>query len=340
MLPPPLPGSFRFVVFAAFSISFACTPRSEPAAEDAATKADASTEEAGRRGPGGGGGGGEGQGQMAGSGKGRGPGGLRKNRGQHCPVYIDGEPVALLSYAELPRGLEPVWLEQTRYLPFKPGEERKSVTERVPRYRLVDYLARLRIPLDKLKAAHFHHGRGMIAEVTGKGLAARPDSVMFRFGGDTHGKTIPVFHDDAPVNRRFDHMVALTLYVDKAPPTLNEDDKPVLFGEPVEGIAYNTEPLKNGARIYLDDRIALVLNRKLIGSEGKLARLLALQGTAPDRVAYGVLIANGERSEPVEPEKLLKAPLTRDDQARGFAIALDGSEATLDAIALYTSKPE
>ncbi|MEO0815209.1 MAG: hypothetical protein AAFY60_20280, partial [Myxococcota bacterium] len=271
----------------------------------------------------------------------QGKGGKRKNRGQHCPVYLDGKPIALLSHAELPRDLEPLWLEQTRNLPFKPGEPRKTQTERVRRYRMVDYLKALDVPLDHLKALHMHHGRGMIAEVTGPGLTAHPDDVMFRFGGDVHGKTIPVLLDAAPVNRRFDHMVALTLYVERDPPTLDSEDKPTLNGQPVEGIAYAELPLKGGARVYVDDRLALILRRKMLRGDAKqdvLARILAAGGASPESVVYGVLIADEKRSDPMDPETLLNAPLTR-NETKQFEIQLNGSTAQLDAVALYTSKP-
>ncbi len=349
MLRSPLPHALALLAIPLFFLAFACTkkasetPESEPASS---ARGQGSARGGGGGGQGGGGGGGQGGGGGGGQGvdgQGQGQGGLRKNRGQRCGVYVDGEPIALLSHAELPRGLEPVWVEQTRHLPFEPGEERKTVTEKARRYRLIDYLESMQIPVDEVTAVHIHHGRGMIAEVTGAGLREHPDEVMFRFGGDTQGKTIPVFRDNAPVNRRFDHMVALTIYVKKAPPKLNEDDKPTVNGELVEGIAYNEKPLRNGARVYVDDRLALVLNRQMLAANGEeptLSRLLAARGTPLDKVVYGVLIANDGRSDLLAPRSLLSAPVSRNDEARGFALALDGKSSSFDAVALYTSKPK
>ncbi|MEM6731085.1 MAG: hypothetical protein AAF658_05990 [Myxococcota bacterium] len=263
----------------------------------------------------------------------------KKNRGQYCGVYLDGKPVGFLSYAELPRGLEPIYLTQKRRLPFKAGETPKFETFKVPRYRMIDYVTRLGLPVDDIKAVHVHHGRGLIAEVTGTALQAEPDKMLFRFGGDTHGKAIPEFVEGLDVNRRFDHIAAVTIYVKKDPPALDDADYPQLNGERIYGIPYFGDPLKpNGVRLYVDDRYQMMVKRKMLDGEATLESLLAKAGAKPELISNGVTIANNVRSKTVDAPMLLPARLVKDENRR-ISILLGTSEKTpVDAIALYTTK--
>lgn len=62
-----------------------------------------------------------------------------KGKWKEPGVYLDGEPIAFIKFAELPLSLEPVWVEGEMDVEFKAGEpppEPKKVKYR--RYRLAD----------------------------------------------------------------------------------------------------------------------------------------------------------------------------------------------------------
>lgn len=267
--------------------------------------------------------------------------GSRKNRGRLCGVYVDGKVVAFLSYAELPEGLTPIYLEEERFLPFKPGEKRETEIRQVPRYRLLDYLQKLRLPLEKIKSVMLHHGRGHVAEVTGEALRGEPDLLLFRFGGDTFGKAIPVFRPGLEVNRKFDHMVAVSVYIDKAPPKRNATDHLTLDGDPVDGIPYFGPPVRNGTRVYLDDRLVTILKRRTLRSNGAkpptLASTLEREGIAVESAKIGFLVSQEVRSPVLEATALLNKEL-RALESGQLAAADKAGPTELDAVLLYSKK--
>src|SRR5687768_6836590 len=74
-----------------------------------------------------------------------------EGRWKDTGVYVDGTPVGVLSFGELPVELPPVWVEDEVSVPVKPGEKSpgyKLVKQR--HYRFVDYFKAVGIDLQKV----------------------------------------------------------------------------------------------------------------------------------------------------------------------------------------------
>jgi hypothetical protein len=192
--------------------------------------------------PAGGGGGGDGRGR-------RGAGGQKKRFGQ-SPIYVDGVPVAVATYGELP-----AWLA-TRWVTLNDGRK-------VIRFVLADYLAALGVPLRRVQAVHFYGGRGRVGILPGRELRRVRHTLLFSFTQGNQGKMRMHWRGDIDISDSIDKVQTIAVYVDRPPPRWDReawglvDDE----GSVIEGIPYAEAPLKGGVRIYLDGRIAHVLKR-------------------------------------------------------------------------------
>lgn len=224
--------------------------------------------------------------------------GSGRDRWRGGGVYLDGEPIAVLRYAELPVGLQPIWETQRKRLPFRPGEAIRYEERRVPRYRVTDYLRALGVDLAQVREVHLHGARDSAVVITRDDLQRHADDVLFKFAGDTFGKPIPIVRN-LDVGTTFDDLVALTIYVKRTPPTLTADHTLELDGQEVRGIPYHGEPLREGVRVYIDNRLAAVLKRnqlQMTGTQWRLADVLARQGIAVARIARIELIHDEART--------------------------------------------
>ena len=107
---------------------------------------------------GGGGGGGTGAGGGTGSGGGGGGGKGPPKRLKAPIVHLDGVPIGVMRFGELPPTLATTWL---------PVE---GLDKPVRRFKLVDYFKALGVDVKKLRAAHLYSGRGRVAVITGDDL--------------------------------------------------------------------------------------------------------------------------------------------------------------------------
>ncbi|MEO8699887.1 MAG: hypothetical protein ABI867_07575 [Kofleriaceae bacterium] len=225
--------------------------------------------------------------------------GSGRDRWRGGGVYLDGQPIGVLRYGELPTGLAPVWETQRHRLPFKPGEAIRYEETKVPRYRITDYLAAVGVKLDDVVEVHMHGGRDSAIVLTREDLRRHPDEVMFKFAADTFGKPIPILRA-IKVGTRFDDLMALTIYVKREPPHLTKDQTLELAGIPVKGIPYHGDPLREGVRVYVDNRLAAVLKRNQLTTAGqvrwKLADVLRRQGVTTDKLARVELIHDEART--------------------------------------------
>lgn len=242
----------------------------------------------------------------------------------------------MLRYAELPAGLEPIWETQQHRLPFKPGETVRYRETQVRRYRVTDYLRALGVPLDEVVQVHMHGARDTAIVVTGADLRAHADDLLFKFAGETFGKPIPLIRNiDAGTS--FDDLRALTIYNKRTPPSLTADQTLELDGHEVHGIPYHGEPLREGVRVYVDDRLAAVLKRnQLVGTEQlRLADVLARQGVMTTAITQAELIHDESRTGTVAWTDLSFA-----FNAGASGEILVGADARpAHAIALYTIPP-
>jgi hypothetical protein len=258
--------------------------------------------------------------------------GAGRDRWRGGGVYVDGVPIGALRYAELPRELQPIWETQRHRLPFKAGEPIRETETKVPRYRLTDYLTAIGISIDQIKEVHLHGGREAAIVLSREDLRAHPDDILFRFAGDTYGKPVPQIRG-VDVGTSFDDLRALAIYVQRTPPTLTAEHTLVLDGRPVVGIPYYGQPMREGIRVYLDDRMVAVLKRNQSAQQTDLplAGELAKLGVDTKSVERMQLIYDEARGEP----QPWAAPQFAFNPAGSGEVFVGSQPAT--AIALYTS---
>ena len=225
--------------------------------------------------------------------------GAGRGRWRGGGVYLDGQPIGMLRHAELPVGLEPVWETQRHRLPFRAGEPIRYRESQARRYRITDYLRAVGVPLDRIAEVHLHGGRDAAIVLTRDDLLRHPDDILFKFAGETFGKPIPIVRS-VSAGTTFDDLSALTIYIDRKPPRLTRDHRLELDGIPVHGIPYRGDPLREGVRVYLDNRLVAVLKRNQLASGSSvrwnLGAALERQGVATARIARLELIHDESRT--------------------------------------------
>jgi len=263
--------------------------------------------------------------------------GSGRDRWRGGGVYLDGQPIAMLRHAELPAALKPVWDTQRTRLPFKAGEEIRYSETKVPRYRMTDYLSALGISIKDITEVHILGTKDTAIVVTKAQLLSQPDDIRFKFTGETSGKPVPLVRNiDAATS--FDDIRGLTIYMKRTPPTLNAQGNLELDGREVHGIAYYGEPMREGVRVYVDDRLATTLKRNQLYTNEKwqLADVLAKQGVATHDIKTAALIYEEERTS-----EIAFANLAFSFNAGHSGEILVGAASTpANAIALYTKPPQ
>jgi hypothetical protein len=180
----------------------------------------------------------------------RGGGGAKKKKFGQSPLYVDGQPVAVVAYGELP-----AWLP-TR--PVKLSDGREAI-----RFLLAEYFEAVGVPIGKIREVHLYGGRGRVAIIPGKEIRRLKKELMFSFTEGDNGKMRMHWDPKLEVSDTIDKVQAVAIYVEKKPPRWDRaqwglvDEAGVKF----EGIPYNDHPLKGGVRFYLDGRIAHHLKR-------------------------------------------------------------------------------
>jgi hypothetical protein len=231
-------------------------------------------------------------GNGAGNGTGSGPGqGAKKWR--DTGVYVDGRPVGVLAFGELPVTLKPVWREVPVSVELKPGQKGlgfKIVKERA--YRFVDLLKSFGVDLAKVKEIHLYGPQPANAVVaTGKELREHGAGFMFRFGGHTSGKALPMVPPGFGNGRAPDKITAVLVYVNLKPPTLVHNEGFELDGKLVSDIPYHGEPLRGGVRVYENDRLTMSIKRPMLRDTEPVER--APDGTPKRWQLLPLLASNG-----------------------------------------------
>jgi hypothetical protein len=233
-------------------------------------------------------------------------------------VYVDGKPVGILSFGELPIALQPIWIEERHSAEIEPGQKGpgyRIVKER--RYRFVDYLKAVGVDLARVREIHVM-GPKLTEVIVASGAQLRSrlgKGFMFRFGGAVGGKAIPIVPLGFGNAVKPDKISAVMVYVDKVPPVLAGDDGLVLDGIPVTGVPYFGEPLRGGVRVYQDDRLRFVIKRPLLRQtqpaqivDGKpryaLWSLLEAHGVDTTRLVEGWIVADERYRERLTREQL------------------------------------
>jgi hypothetical protein len=211
-------------------------------------------------------------------------------RWKDTATYVDGQPVGMLSFGELPIGLAPVWIEDEVSVPVKRGEQKPAFRlEKQRQYRFSDYLRALGVDLAQVKELHVQGPKASeVLVVSGDELRRRGDELRFRFGGEVGGKAIPVVPDAMGNGRSPDKISAVMVYVNRTPPTVVRNVGFVLGGVPVVGVPYAREVVRGGVHVYVDDRLATVLKRKRLPVEAGPAPANAPRPILPLLEAQGI----------------------------------------------------
>lgn len=189
-----------------------------------------------------------------GSGGGQGTGG---GRFRQAAVYLDGTALAVLKYGELPPTLATTWQERTTS---------EGGVIRVRRFAVADYITALGIDRARVREVHFYGGRQRIGILPGAELVKSPKDITFSFTQSEGGKPRMHWPKESTVTDKIDMVNDMAIYVDKVPPTWNTETwRLELGGQPVEGIAYRTQEVGGGTRLYVDGRLARMIKPKTLG---------------------------------------------------------------------------
>ena len=264
-------------------------------------------------------------------------------------VYLDGVPVGVLRFGELPIPLEPVWLEKKAGVPYRKGQAGgpyRMVKQR--HYRFVDYFRAVGVPVDKLQEMHIYGGnrRARAIVITGKEL--RSKELLFRFSSRVRGKVLPRCPSDLQDGLCPDHLKAVALYIRKKPPSRVEGGFQQ-DGKWIHGIPYYGDPLRGGVRVYLDGPLKATIKRNKLLDETlrvskedgtihwKLFGVLESLGVKTSHVKEAWVIHKDKRTQKLDREFLLSATFVASSQGKG-QILLGPDKIPTQALALH-SKP-
>lgn len=254
------------------------------------------------------------------------------DRWRDTGIYLDGKPIGMLVWAELPLALEPVFVDVKKSankradhpeeLGWRMGKERQ--------YRFTDYLRAIGIDPAKVREIHVYGPRPTQTIIaTGKDLTSpAAEGFRFRFGGEASGKAIPVTPPDFGNRVTADKISAVAIYIEKQPPRLDRDAGMFLGDVKQDGIPYFGEPLRGGVRVYLDGRLAAYIKRQDLpvaqataDANGELSwnlyAVLAGQGVDTAKIAEAWIIRDERWQERLGRDELASITFTAGAQAKG-----------------------
>jgi hypothetical protein len=187
-------------------------------------------------------------------------------------VYADGKPVGVIREVELPP-IPEVWVDEVESLDFKagdPGPHERAY--QVRRWSLADYLRGVGIDTRRIKAVLLHAGKGVV-KIDAASFRKYGKQVLFDLTGNTSMKLRVFFPDGLMkrINNTYDRYAAVSVIIDKKVPDVDEEGDLSQDGVELAGIPYYGQPLRGGIRVYLDGRLAMVIKRNSLGTEGKVA---------------------------------------------------------------------
>lgn len=292
-----------------------------------------------------------------GDGEGGGPVGMvQKGSGQGMGrwsdpgVYVDGRPVGVLRFGELPVGLKPTWVVEEHSIELDYGYKGPRTSKSYARrYRIIDLLKALGVDVNRIKEIHVPGPKATsVIIASGKELRSKKgQDFMFRFGSVVGGKPIPCVPDHFGNGVMPDKMGGIMLYIDKKPPVMVQDEGLALDGKIIEdGVAYG-EPLRGGVRVWNDDRLSSSLNAQSLdelpaasvdgdGSKRwKLASVLKQSGVDLSKVVEAWLIVDEQRKQKLTRAQLDTITFTLNPKQKNELLVGDGKQRA-SAIALHS----
>jgi hypothetical protein len=264
-------------------------------------------------------------------------------------VYVDGKPIAFLSWGELPITLKPVWVKDKVSAEKRPGTDDPGWRWAQQRfYRFTDYLKSLGIDPKTVNELHVYGPKFSQTNVVKRKdlLSKAAEGFMFRFGGNVSGKPIPQIPEGFGNGKTPDKIAAVMIYIKKKPPRLVWNVGLELDGVIQEGVPYYGEPIRGGIRVYLDDKLAAIIKRQELDVKmatkdasgelvWKLSDVLAAQGADTSKVVEVWAIRNERRAEKWPGAELATMTFSASSQAKG-GVMLTDQKILANAIALHT----
>lgn len=200
-------------------------------------------------------------------------GGQRGQRFGDASVYVDGRPIAVVRYLELPPTFSPI------AHPLEDGRTAK-------RWRLADYLETLGIDLHKASEIHLLGGRGRASIFTAAELLKHRKTFYFSFTRGEGGKARLHYPPEGiETNTTIDSIQALSVYIEKKPPRFVREKRQFLYedGSVAQGVPFSKpEESLRGTRIYADGKLVGSVKRRRL-PDGVLSPRYT-----PQRPVYGV----------------------------------------------------
>jgi hypothetical protein len=264
-------------------------------------------------------------------------------------VYVDGQPVGMLRFGELPIKLVPVWVSEKVSAPKRPRSNDPGwrwVKQR--HYRFTEYLAAVGVDLARVKEVQVYGPRfSQTIVVGGPELRRRGRDFLFHFGGDVSGKAIPAVPPHFGNGKSPDKITAVMVYVARKPPTLVWNVGLELDGKVVTDVPYHGEPLRGGVRVYFDDRLAAVIKRKLLpraqaepASDGrlrwKLFPWLESQGVDTGKIVEAWLVRAERRTQRLSRAQLVDATFESTGDGSSGSMLFGADRLPANALALHS----
>jgi hypothetical protein len=268
------------------------------------------------------------------------------NRWKDTGVYVDGQPIAALSFGELPVKLKPIWIEEQKSAEKEPGTNMPDyVIVKQRRYRFTEYLRALGIDLAKIKELHVAGPRmSETIVVSGRELRSKKaQGFMFRFGGTVGGKAIPIVPGGFGNEMSPDKIGAVMIYIKKKPPRVVGSEGLEVDGEIVSGIPYAKEPLHGGVRVYRDDKLVASLHRRNVvekeaaSADGqyKLLDVLSADGVDVRNIQEAWIIRDERRKERLTATQLADVTFELGERKQN-AILIGKEKFAAQVLALHT----
>lgn len=227
-------------------------------------------------------------------------------------VYVDGRPVGVLTFGELPIALKPTWLEEKASAEIEPGSHSSGFKMvKVRRYVFTDYLKAVGVEVGEVREIHVYGPKFTDTIVaTQADLKKQGKDFLFRFGSEVGGKPIPVVPAHFGNGRSPDKISAVMVYIKKQPPKLVWNVGLELNGKIITDVPYYGEPMRGGIRVYQDDRLAFVIKRPLL-------RMTDPVGTSPagaPRYSLWNILKEQEKEQEIDTSKIVEAWVVRHER--------------------------
>jgi hypothetical protein len=212
-----------------------------------------------------------------------------KQRRGDAPVFVDGDMVGVLRYAELPPHLATTF-------------QRLDDGRLVRRFAWRDYLVALGVDVAAIQAVHFYGGRTSVSVVAGDELRRLEDRLRFSFTQSSVGKPRMEYPADerTETNRQIDLLGAVAIYVRKPAPRYHNGEMRLPDGRLVVGIPYSdTSEAHGGTRVYVDGAFRGSVRRRALSAKMLIEAGVPASGYSLGRTleAMGVALADVKRAQ-------------------------------------------